>query len=51
MARKKGTNAPPRKRPIERYEHTDKKRINNPPVGLGRKPKTAEPSQVAGKVI
>lgn len=23
-----------KKRPIERYEHTDKKRINNPPVGL-----------------
>jgi adenine-specific DNA-methyltransferase len=34
MPRKKGTSAPPRKRPIERYEHTDKKRINNPPVGL-----------------
>jgi adenine-specific DNA-methyltransferase len=34
MPRKKGTNAPPRKRPIERYEHTDKKRINNPQVGL-----------------
>jgi adenine-specific DNA-methyltransferase len=34
MARKKGTSAPPRKRPIESYEHTDKKRINNPPVGL-----------------
>ena len=24
----------PTKRPIERYEHSDKKRINNPPVGL-----------------
>lgn len=23
-----------KKRPIERYEHTGKKRINNPPVGL-----------------
>lgn len=23
-----------RKRPIERYEHMDKKRVNNPPVGL-----------------
>lgn len=23
-----------KKRPIERYEHTDKKRVNNPPVGL-----------------
>jgi adenine-specific DNA-methyltransferase len=23
-----------KKRPIERYEHSDKKRINNPPVGL-----------------
>jgi adenine-specific DNA-methyltransferase len=28
-----GGGKPP-KRPIERYEHTDKKRINNPPVGL-----------------
>ncbi len=34
MPRKKGTSAPPRKRPIERYEHTDKKRINNASVGL-----------------
>jgi adenine-specific DNA-methyltransferase len=34
MSRKKGTSAPPRKRPIERYEHTDKKRVNNPQVGL-----------------
>ncbi|HEY3770620.1 MAG TPA: DNA methyltransferase [Candidatus Angelobacter sp.] len=34
MPRKKEPSAPPRKRPIERYEHTDKKRINNPPVGL-----------------
>jgi adenine-specific DNA-methyltransferase len=35
MPRKKGpTNGPPRKRPIERYEHTDKKRVNNPQVGL-----------------
>ncbi len=25
---------PAAKRPIERYEHSDKKRINNPPVGL-----------------
>lgn len=33
MPPKKGTGTP-RKRPIERYEHTDKKRINNPPVGL-----------------
>ena len=31
---KNGGNAHPKKRPIERYEHTDKKRINNPPVGL-----------------
>ena len=24
----------PRKRPVEQYEHTDKQRVNNPPVGL-----------------
>ncbi len=23
-----------RKRPVEQYEHKDKKRVNNPPVGL-----------------
>ena len=34
MPRKKSTDGKPRKRPIERYEHGDKKRINNPPVGL-----------------
>jgi adenine-specific DNA-methyltransferase len=34
MSRKKGTSAPPRKRPIERCEHTDEKRVNNPQVGL-----------------
>lgn len=37
MVRGKGKNggtAHPKKRPIERYEHKDKKRINNPPVGL-----------------
>jgi adenine-specific DNA-methyltransferase len=33
MPRGKSGGKPP-KRPIERYEHTDKKRINNPPVGL-----------------
>lgn len=43
MAGKKGTSAPPRKRPIERYEHTEKKRINNPQVGLV----TAETDPVA----
>jgi adenine-specific DNA-methyltransferase len=31
MARKKKTTA---KRPIESYEHRDKQRVNNPPVGL-----------------
>jgi hypothetical protein len=31
MARKKKADP---KRPIESYEHTDKKRVNNPPVGL-----------------
>ncbi len=30
MARKKNEN----KRPIESYEHKDKRRANNPPVGL-----------------
>ncbi len=37
MARGNGKNGGvphPKKRPIERYEHTGKKRINNPPVGL-----------------
>ena len=37
MARGKGKSSGgghPKKRPIERYEHTDKKRVNNPPVGL-----------------
>lgn len=31
---KNGANGHSKKRPIERYEHKDKKRINNPPVGL-----------------
>jgi adenine-specific DNA-methyltransferase len=31
MARRKNTDG---KRPIESYEHKDKKRVNNPPVGL-----------------
>src|SRR5260370_6737206 len=37
MTRGKGKNAgnsTSKKRPIDRYEHKDKKRINNPPVGL-----------------
>jgi adenine-specific DNA-methyltransferase len=34
MPRGKGTGGKPPKRPIDRYEHSDKKRINNPPVGL-----------------
>ena len=34
MPRKKVIGGTPAKRPIERYEHSDKKRINNPPVGL-----------------
>ncbi len=34
MARKKGKVDKPTKRPIERYEHRDKRRVNNPPVGL-----------------
>src|SRR5260370_15214510 len=34
MAPGTGKGGKPSKRPIERYEHKDKKRINNPPVGL-----------------
>jgi adenine-specific DNA-methyltransferase len=34
MPRAKTSGGKPPKRPIERYEHSDKKRINNPPVGL-----------------
>jgi adenine-specific DNA-methyltransferase len=34
MPRGKTSGGKPLKRPIERYEHRDKKRINNPPVGL-----------------
>ena len=36
MARKQttSTQAGDRKRPIETYEHKDKQRVNNPPVGL-----------------
>ena len=30
----RGKRGRPPKRPIESYEHSDKKRINNPPVGL-----------------
>src|SRR5205823_9862220 len=34
MPRGKKSGGKPPKRPIVRYEHSDKKRINNPPVGL-----------------
>jgi len=34
MPRGKTSGGKPPKRPIERYEHRDKQRINNPPVGL-----------------
>lgn len=34
MARKKTTEKKTKKRPIEAYEHKDKQRVNNPPVGL-----------------
>jgi hypothetical protein len=34
MARGRGAGGKPSERPIERYEHKDKKRTNNPPVGL-----------------
>ena len=32
MPRRNETN--PNKRPVEQYDHKDKKRLNNPPVGL-----------------
>ena len=34
MPRGKTSGGKPPKRPIEPYEHSDKKRINSPPVGL-----------------
>ncbi|MDI7247567.1 MAG: site-specific DNA-methyltransferase [Bacillota bacterium] len=34
MARKHREKRPTTKRPVESYEHRDKERINNPPVGL-----------------
>lgn len=34
MPGSKKSGGKPSKRPIERYEHRDKRRINNPPVGL-----------------
>jgi hypothetical protein len=34
MPRAKTSAGKPPKRPIERYQHNDKQRINNPPVGL-----------------
>jgi adenine-specific DNA-methyltransferase len=34
MAQGKGKRSKPEKRNVERYEHRDKQRINNPPVGL-----------------
>ena len=33
-ARKRKTETNQNKRPIESYEHRDKERVNNPPVGL-----------------
>src|SRR6202158_410559 len=45
MPRGKSSGGKPPKRPIERYEHKDKKRINNPPVGLV----TPETDRDAGK--
>ena len=41
------SRAMPRKRPIAQFEHTDKERLNNPPVGLVTA--EAEPAQVATK--
>ncbi len=34
MPRSRASGGKPPKRPIEQYEHKDKRRINNPPVGL-----------------
>ena len=34
MPRKSASKGKPGKRAIDRYEHTDKQRVNNPPVGL-----------------
>src|SRR5437016_8606777 len=34
MQRKRGSGGTSAKRPIDRYEHKDKKRVNNPQVGL-----------------
>ncbi len=34
MPPRKRANRRPSKRPVEHYEHSDKQRINNPPVGL-----------------
>jgi adenine-specific DNA-methyltransferase len=44
MARGKKAVPKARKRPIERYEHADKTRVNNPPVGLVT-PETDPPLQ------
>lgn len=32
--KKTSTSAPKRKKPIEQYDHRDKQRVNNPPVGI-----------------
>src|SRR5712691_1152741 len=45
MARGRGKGGKPPKRRIERYEHTDKKRANNPPVGLVT-PETDSPAPI-----
>jgi adenine-specific DNA-methyltransferase len=34
MPRSRGTGGKPPKRPIEKYEHKNKQRMNNPPAGL-----------------
>jgi len=34
MARKKTVESNSNKKPLEQYEHKDKQRLNNPPVGL-----------------
>jgi hypothetical protein len=37
----------PEKKPIEQYAHPDKKRVNNPPVGLV----TAETDRDSGRLV
>ena len=49
MAKKKSSD----KKPIEQYDHKEKKRVNNPPIGLvtPETDKEARKSNVGGEVI